>query len=111
MTTKGLRPARGAGLAVALALIGASGFAATSFAQDNAAPSDRDKNSGQAQTQPSVPAAGPPQNGVIKPPEVDPKMAKAAPDVDPKMAKRPAPTTEPPAKPDEQPPAEVQPKP
>lgn len=115
MNRTGLRPAMGVGLAVTLALAGAPGFAVLtfvvpSFAQDTSPPSARDKAPDQAQPQPSVPPAGPPQNGVIKPPDVDPKMTRAAPDVDPKMAKRPAPMTEPQEKPDQQPPVEAQPK-
>jgi hypothetical protein len=47
--------------------------------------------------------AGDPQNGVLKPPNIDPKMAKAVPGVDPAMddpppGKRPAPDSPEPPK-------------
>jgi hypothetical protein len=109
MTRNGYRSALAAGLAATF-VAGVSGLAVQSFAQDASPPPAQDRSANQPQPQPSVPPAGPPQNGVVKPPDVDPKMAKAAPDVDPKMAHLPNPTPKPPAKPGEEPPTEVQPR-
>ena len=58
--------------------------------------------------------AGAPKSGVLKPPDVDPKMAKKVPDVDPGMTKPPPDKQSPPADkqapPSDQPPPKVQPK-
>ena len=50
---------------------------------------------------------GDPKTGVLKPPDVDPKMAKAVPDVDPAMNNPPPGTTKAPA---DAPPAEAKPR-
>lgn len=95
----------GAWIAVALAV---SGLSSTCYAQ--AANSDVAKHDVAPEPAPPrspAPAdealpSGNPQTGVLKPPDVDPKMAKPVPDVDPAMdnpppGKPPAPeTSEPP---------------
>ncbi len=50
---------------------------------------------------------GDPKTGVLKPPDVDPKMAKAVPDVDPAMDNPPPGTTKVPS---DAPPAEAKPR-
>jgi hypothetical protein len=50
---------------------------------------------------------GDPKTGVLKPPDIDPKMAKAVPDVDPAMDNPPPGTTKAPA---DAPPAEAKPR-
>ena len=65
-----------------------------------------------AKPKPAAPPAeamptGDPKTGVLKPPDVDPKMAKAVPDVDPAMDNPPPGTTKAPA---DAPPAEAKPR-
>jgi hypothetical protein len=65
-----------------------------------------------AKPKPAAPPAdamptGDPKTGVLKPPDVDPKMAKAVPDVDPAMNNPPPGTTKAPA---DAPPAEAKPR-
>jgi hypothetical protein len=56
---------------------------------------------------PDARPSGDPKTGVLKPPDVDPKMAKKVPDVDPGMTKPPSDKPSPPA---DQSPPKVQPK-
>ena len=56
---------------------------------------------------PDAKPAGDPKSGVLKPPDVDPKMAKQVPDVDPGMTQPPPGKQSPPT---DQPPPKVQPK-
>jgi hypothetical protein len=87
--------------AVAVAI----GLSATAAAQT--VPNDRHSGAGATKDAPALsPEAKPqgaPKTGVLKPPDVDPKMSKPVPDIDPQMDKPP------PGKP--QPPTEQQPTP
>jgi hypothetical protein len=56
---------------------------------------------------PEAKPIGDPKTGVLKPPDVDPKMAKTVPDVDPAMDNPPPGTTKAPA---DAPPAEAKPR-
>jgi hypothetical protein len=82
------RIGRAGGTAVALAILPFFGFSTAGYAQQT--------STAQAQphkkTVPDAPAppadarpSGDPHSGVLKPPDVDPKMARPVPDVDPAM--------------------------
>ena len=84
----------------ALATLLLCGLPATTYAQQT----PTDQTQPHKKTVPDAPAppadarpSGDPHSGVLKPPDVDPKMAKSVPDVDPAMnnappGKTPAPT-------------------
>ena len=76
------------------------------------APQDVPTPPDSAKPKPAAPRAnamptGDPKTGVLNPPDVDPKMAKAVPDVDPAMNNPPPGTTKAPA---DAPPAEAKPR-
>jgi hypothetical protein len=75
-------------LLAALLLAGLS--IAAQAQQTPANPPAHDKKTDDSTAKPSAPPAdampgGDPKSGVLKPPDVDPKMAKTVPDVDPAM--------------------------
>lgn len=72
-------------------------------------PTKDDQKSG-AQTEATPPVTAPPQNGLVKPPNVDPKMAQPVPNVDPGMNKPPADSRRPPPEQEPKTPPDVQPR-
>jgi hypothetical protein len=78
------------------------GLPVTTYAQQTST----DQGSAHKRTTPDAPAppagtlpSGDPHSGVLKPPDIDPKMAKSVPDVDPAMANPPPGKTTGPADP------------
>jgi hypothetical protein len=104
------RKDRGIAAATLLALALACGFCHATYAQQSS-PDQTKKVPQETQKAPPPPPdakpEGDPKTGVLKPPDVDPKMAKKVPDVDPAMDQPPPDKQSPP--PDQGPP-KVQPK-
>jgi hypothetical protein len=103
------RKDRGIAAAAVLALLLACGICHATYAQQSS-PDQTKKVPDETQKAPPPPdvrPTGDPKTGVVKPPNVDPKMAKKVPDVDPGMTQPPPDKQSPPT---DQPPPKVQPK-
>lgn len=92
-----------------LAFVLACGFCHATYAQQSSTDQTKKVSPETQKSPPPPPEAQPtgdPKNGVVKPPDVDPKMAKKVPDIDPAM-NQPPPDKQTPA---DQGPPKVQPK-
>ena len=104
------RKDRGIAAATVLALLLACGFCHATYAQQTSPDQGKKVPEQTQKTPPPPPDARPkgdPKTGVLKPPDVDPKMSKKVPDVDPGMTQPPPDKQSPPA---DQGPPKVQPK-
>jgi hypothetical protein len=104
------RKDRGIAATTLLVLLLACGFCHASYAQQSSADQAKKIPQETQKAPPPPPEAKPegdPKTGELRPPDVDPKMAKKVPDVDPGMTQPPPDKQSPPA---DQGPPKVQPK-
>jgi hypothetical protein len=104
------RKDRGIAAATLLTVVLAFGFCHATYAQQSSMDQTKKIPKETQKAPPPPPDAKPlgdPKTGVLKPPDVDPKMDKKVPDVDPGMTQPPPDKQSPPA---DQPPPKVQPK-
>ena len=87
------RKDRGIAATAALVLLLACSFCHATYAQQSSTDQTQKTPDGTEKAPPPPPEAQPkgdPKTGMVKPPDVDPKMAKKVPDVDPGMTQPPA---------------------